>query len=710
MRIVTALLFVGLLLISSASAAGNDLLQTNTQEASSSGVFIHQDATNMGIMVGDGNTMIQKNEQTAEASGEMSAIFQEAANLGIQVGRGNDMFQKNEADADIVNLGVGSATATLKKVLIVQVQKNLGIQVGRGNDMFQKNDADAEVANVAVAVANEGAEATTTVDADAILSKVAIFQLQKNLGIQVGRYNDLFQKNEADADVENVAVAVATADSLHEETLVENGQEIPFRSFIPVSSASADAFAKLSKVAIEQYQANLGIQVGRGNDMFQKNDADADVENEAFASARAFASNDMLVDQYDLAGTVSNNGRATANANNYAEVMQDANSAASAGASAVLIKAEIEQNQKNLGVQVGIKNDMSQRNDADAEMENGAAAMAGAFTSNDMAVEQVAIAGAESNDFGLLRGRTATATASNSLKLTQTAGSDASASAIARLSKVEIEQCQANLGVQVGIRNDMSQRNKADAEMENGAAAMAGAFAANAWSVEQGALANALAGNWRGAESSATATTTAGLGQTADSDASASSSAALGKATIQQCQANLGVQAGFGNILIQNNKADAELENGAAAMAGAFAPNFPEEIEMNAIELTLPSQTGSDTPQLIASIPATSADSQGASATLSKIWVSQCQKNLGVQVGHNFLMQNNRDEGEIEQLAFNTVADLQKISLQQKEKNVMVQVGSSAVLQWNGQTDSPSVSDTHIDRSQSNALVDVSPI
>jgi len=73
-------------------------------------------------------------------------------------------------------------------------------------------------------------------------------------------------------------------------------------------------------------------------------------------------------------------------------------------------------------------------------------------------------------------------------------------------------------------------------------------------------------------------------------------------------------------------------------------------------------------------------------------------------------VQKNKDEGEIEQLAFNTVADLQKISLEQKEKNVMVQVGSSAVFQWNSQTDSPSVSDTHIDRSQSNALVDVSHI
>jgi len=162
--------------------------------------------------------------------------------------------------------------------------------------------------------------------------------------------------------------------------------------------------------------------------------------------------------------------------------------------------------------------------------------------------------------------------------------------------------------------------------------------------------------------------------------------------------------------MIQRNKADAELENGAAASAGAFAPNFQEEIERSAVKFTWPGETDSDTPQLSLTVPATSADTQSASATLSKIWVQQCQKNLGVQVGHNFLVQKNKDEGEIEQLAFNTVADLQKISLEQKEKNVMVQVGSSAVFQWNSQTDSPSVSDTHIDRSQSNALVDVSHI
>ena len=707
------------------------------------------------------------------------------------------MFQKNEADVDIVNLEIGSATATLKKVLIAQVQKNLGIQVGRGNDMFQKNEADAEVANVAVGIANAGADATATAEADAILSKVAIFQLQKNLGIQVGRGNDMFQKNEADADVENVAVAIARADSTNEIGYIFNGQETPLSlPFVLESSASADAFARLSKVAIEQCQANLGIQVGRGNDLFQKNEADADVENVAVAragtfasndaefiqtaegsvdymiavgqyasatasagasavlrkaeieqsqknlavqvgikndmfqrneadadvengavaSAGAFASNDMLVDQFALAGTLSNNGKATAYANNYAYVIQDASSAATAGASAVLRKAEIEQCQANLGVQVGIKNDMSQKNEADAELENGAVASAGAFTSNDMAVDQDAIAGAASNDvwvpfFGWTRGRTATATAGNSLTFFQTAASDASASAIARLSKVEIEQCQANLGVQVGIRNDMFQKNKAEAEMENVAVARAGAFAANDWSVEQDALANAIAGNWQGAESSATATTKSELlEQTAESDASASSSAALGKAKIQQCQANLGVQAGFGNLMIQKNKAEAELENVAVASAGASAPNFQEEIEMSASMFTWPGQTGSDTPIYSASASYSDADSQSASATLSKIWVQQCQKNLGVQVGHNFLVQKNKDECEIEQLAFNTVADLQKISLEQKEKNVMVQVGSSAVFQRNRQTDSPSVSDTHIDRSQSNALVDVSPI
>jgi len=114
----------------------------------------------------------------------------------------------------------------------------------------------------------------------------------------------------------------------------------------------------------------------------------------------------------------------------------------------------------------------------------------------------------------------------------------------------------------------------------------------------------------------------------------------------------------------QKNKAEAEMENGAAASAGAFGVRTSKKRSSGLPSSSLGQARQTQiTPQL--SLTRTSYVSrphESASATLSKIWVQQCQKNLGVQVGHNFLVQKNKDEGEIEQLAFNTVADLQKIS------------------------------------------------
>jgi len=864
------MMIIAFLLISSASAGGNELTQRNTQDAYSSGVFIEQDAVNMGIIVGDGNTMVQKNDQDASAEGTMSAIFQNAANLGLQIGSGNDLFQKNDADAEMKNIVVGSAMATLSRVLIVQNQKNLAIQVGRHNNLSQKNDADAEVTNVAVGIANADIGATATVDADAVLSKAAIFQSQKNLGIQVGHGNDMKQKNEADAELKNLAVAIADAtisngmeggysnqyassdasadayaslskvvveqiqknlgiqvghgndmkqkneadadvenkaiaiagtsasnyavysfegngetdgltwqdaiananaeaDAKLSKVEVEqtqanlgvqvgrlndmsqkneadadvdnsadakarasasNSEDVSYNAYQEgsgatasstgydkdadaTSSASADAFAKLSKVEVEQTQANLGVQVGIVNDMSQKNSADAEVENAAVSKARAKASNDLDLDQYASAGNLG--GSATATAENLANTVLNAESSARADdADAILTKAKIEQCQANLGVQMGIGNDMSQRSNADAEIENVAVVMAGALASNDADVDQsnpsfnVPIIGTIPGVGAGSLYRTATAVGRNTVDLNQIAESDASADAFAEVDKVKIEQCQSNLGVQVGRGNDMHQKNSANAEIENAAIARSGTSATNLLDVDQTANAYAGAGLLRSA--SATATTTLDVDQTATGATSTDSYAKLSKAKIEQYQSNLGVQVGFGNLLFQKNKEDAEIEN--AAVAFNHANPGTEVLEsQDAFAVAFPGETKVDNPSLL--VPKNDIQpliSGDASAALNKISIEQCQMNLGVQVGHNFMLQSNKAEGEVEQEAINAAANLHEISIEQKQKNAQVQVGISAIFQFGEQSDRSTQSHTHIDRGQSNMLVVVNHI
>ena len=525
MKTAISTIFLALLLISFASAAGNSLSQSNSQDVSSGAIYIDQDATNMGIIVGDGNKLDQKNEQNADASGMFSAIFQDAANFGIQVGNGNKLFQANKADADMVSLFWGNSRATLDKVLIEQIQSNLGVQVGDRNDLSQRNDADADVENVAI---TNGAGVTAT----ATLSKVNIKQNQSNLGVQVGDRNDLSQRNDADADVENVAVAkskvFASTDASSTPNDADNVRTI---NLLASSRATSSSRATLSNVNIEQNQANLGVQVGDHNDLSQRNDADADVENVAVAKSKAFAFNGAALTQ-----------------------------------------------------------------DADASVEWSGAAWV--QTGPNWWNGHWDYASADAGNVGTI---------------TQTASSDATSFSRATLNKVNIQQGQTNLGIQVGDRNDLSQRNDADADVENVAVAKSKAFAFN------------------------------GAALTQDADAS----------TIWTL--------------------------------GGHSTDVGPTVEIT-----------QDNPK---------TETSTASSALNKISIEQCQRNLAVQVGHNFATQSNKAGAGVEQLASNTVEDLHKISIVQKQKNAVVQVGSSAVFQIGGQFDYPTQSDTYIVRPQSNTLV-----
>jgi len=170
-------------------------------------------------------------------------------------------------------------TASGTHSTIDQSAVNMGIQVGEGNKLVQFNGAFASVDNTQVEISNNPTLAIAIADPD--MNNVWIKQCQANLGIQIGSRNDMSQKNIARADIDNVAIAIAKAVGIGDA----------------IVSADATADANMNHVVIEQCQANLGIQVGKKNDMNQKNIANAEISNVAVAKAKAFGKLDINVIQ-----------------------------------------------------------------------------------------------------------------------------------------------------------------------------------------------------------------------------------------------------------------------------------------------------------------------------------------------------------------------------------------------------------------------------
>lgn len=125
---------------------------------------------------------------------------------------------------------------------------------------------------------NQNALADAETTATASLNKAAIKQSQANLGVQIGKWNDMSQKNRADAEIENVAVAKAKAFTMNYEEIIGNGNIV-----VPdINTQKATSSAALIDVQIKQKQKNLGLQVGVNNFLDQKNKGEAEAEQMAF--------------------------------------------------------------------------------------------------------------------------------------------------------------------------------------------------------------------------------------------------------------------------------------------------------------------------------------------------------------------------------------------------------------------------------------------
>ena len=116
-------------------------------------------------------------------------------------------------------------------------------------------------------------------------------QNQANNGMQLGKFNYMYQSNDASADIGAWARAEAKADADACASACAVGVPCVGDAYAYANSqacAGAVAQAIVSPNTIVQNQANNGVQLGKFNSMVQCNIEAADIK--AFADAKAEAS------------------------------------------------------------------------------------------------------------------------------------------------------------------------------------------------------------------------------------------------------------------------------------------------------------------------------------------------------------------------------------------------------------------------------------
>ncbi|TFH49383.1 MAG: hypothetical protein E4G89_04895, partial [Methanothrix sp.] len=331
-----------------AIGAGNSITQKNDQDADSMGCFlVDQMSTNAALAFGDGNKIFQSNT----ANGVGGVVFQDQLNAIVAMGSGNKVDQRNYA----------KAIEELPYSYIMQCQTNLGMVAGKNNDLSQSNTADAALPK----------------KCDKIEIDPVILQVQANNALQIGEGNKMGQSNTALAEIQACTGAggcVATGETFSgiariwfdgcyaDWSIGESGW-----GYISMNPASTYSSAY-------QFQTNNGAQIGKGNNMYQSNFADAKIAFAAFVEACADADGSLFA-AVSAGDDCNPQTGADATAGYYA--------AADAAASAVVFPTTVVQNQVNNGMQIGELNLMFQRNAAEANIEAVASAEASAVADAD---------------------------------------------------------------------------------------------------------------------------------------------------------------------------------------------------------------------------------------------------------------------------------------------------------------------------------------
>jgi hypothetical protein len=576
MKLITAVIFITL--ISSASAAGNWASQSNTQTAIGNGLdsTIDQDASNAGLIIGDDNIVCQSNDQFADMEGIWATIVQDSANLILILGDRNTAMQDNWAGA----WNWGSLISD-----IYQTQDSLGVIVGNENLLDQDNSADATI--------SEGLGIIT--------------QDQTNNGLQLGYLNELDQSNDADAWLDSWWIlgfnyAFADAYAYADATVIaESWRDGPYANADQSSYYDSAAFFVPSVPYIDQDQTNTGIQIGNNNYMNQANAANANID----ALNAVFTYADARDASYAYAYAYANDPDRGFAWGAYADAYADAN--AGSKANGLFEPVYIDQEQSNVGVQVGCENDITQNNDADASIDSyiwaGADARANAYACG-YSYEEIAEYNCPDCDA--------------SVRANAVAFSDAN------LKTINIRQDQASIAAQFGNDNEAVQSNIANADIDATVIARAKAYA---WADAYGHAKDFVI-------SSCPYVTVS-----SDATADASAIADLSTQTIDQDQSNLAMQIGDHNDISQGNYANALIDVTAIADirsladAHAYAWGWTDD---------------GSYPDTGAEAYATASANVGASASIGATDMNQHQLNAGLQVGNaNKLDQSNVANTEV---------------------------------------------------------------
>jgi hypothetical protein len=356
----------------------------------------YQFQTNNGAQIGKGNTMYQSN--FADAKIAFAAFVDACADAegcsGALAVAGDDYKSWTGAYAYAYHYAAAdaAASAVVGPTTVVQNQVNNGAQMGKFNTMVQGNAAEADIEAVAYAEASAHADADSyaaacapvvwkfekigngcfdwglvahgsnanayafadayaAAQANAVVGPSTVMQTQANNGMQLGKFNYMYQSNDASADIGAWARAEAKADADACASAGAIGVPCFGDAFAYANSqacAGAVAQAIVSPNTIEQNQVNNGVQLGKFNSMVQCNIEAADIK--AFADAKAEASAGASANACAIGG--------------YA--YSDAYSSASAAASAYSGPNLIVQNQVNSGLELGKGGVLIQTNDANA--------------------------------------------------------------------------------------------------------------------------------------------------------------------------------------------------------------------------------------------------------------------------------------------------------------------------------------------------------
>jgi len=163
----------------------NTIVQSNVADAAGKdSQDIDQTQQNCAMILGDNNNIIQANSATVVDGSDFKTVTQRQSNVAMLVGKSNTADQSNTAVSDCAPQSV-----------LEQTQNNSVLIIGENNFASQANDANYPFGWDW----NWGGSSTRV---------PTVTQTQTNIGVLLGKNNNLYQTNTADAAINNGAPVI----------------------------------------------------------------------------------------------------------------------------------------------------------------------------------------------------------------------------------------------------------------------------------------------------------------------------------------------------------------------------------------------------------------------------------------------------------------------------------------------------------------------